>query len=42
MDLVGGGMPRVALRSARPLRTFLIIVEKNKESRRLEKLGFVR
>jgi hypothetical protein len=41
-DPVGGGAPRVALRSARPLRTSLIVVETNKESMRLEKLGFER
>jgi hypothetical protein len=39
---VGGGAPRVALRSARPLKTFLVVVETNKESTRLEKLGFER
>jgi hypothetical protein len=41
-DTVGGGASRVALRSARPPRTSLIIVETNKESTRLEKLGFER
>jgi hypothetical protein len=30
------------MRSARPLRTSLIVVETNKESKRLEKLGFER
>jgi hypothetical protein len=41
-DPVGGGAPRVALRSARTLRMSLIVVETNKESTRLEKLGFER
>jgi hypothetical protein len=41
-DPVRGGAPRVALKSARPLRTPLIVVETNKESTRLEKLGFER
>jgi hypothetical protein len=42
MDPDGGGVPRVALRSARPLRTSLIVVETSKESTRLKKLGFER
>jgi hypothetical protein len=41
-DPVGGGAPRVALRSARPLRTSLIVAKTNKESTRLEKLGLER
>jgi hypothetical protein len=40
-DPVGGGAPRVALRSARPLRMSLIVVETNKEST-MEKLGLER
>jgi hypothetical protein len=41
-DPVRGGAPRVVLRSARPLSMSLIVVETNKESTRLEKLGFER
>jgi hypothetical protein len=36
-DLIGDGAPRVALRSARPLKTYLITVETNKESTRVGK-----
>jgi hypothetical protein len=39
-DPVGGGVPRVVLRSARLLSMSLIVVETNKESTMLEKLGF--
>jgi hypothetical protein len=34
---IGDGAPRVALRSARPLKTYLITVETNKESTRVGK-----
>jgi hypothetical protein len=39
-DSVGDDAPRVALRSAWALRTSLIFVEINKESKGLEKLEF--
>jgi hypothetical protein len=38
-DPVGDGAPRVAPRLVKPLRTFLIAVETNKESTRVEKVG---
>jgi hypothetical protein len=36
-DPVGDGAPRVALRSAKPLKTSLITIETNKESTRVGK-----
>jgi hypothetical protein len=36
-DPVGDGAPRVALRSARPLKTSLITIETNKKSTRAGK-----